>query len=885
MAFRAITDGSRLLLAGATAFAILATVPAAGAAPRRPRANKKPSAKAPALPALVSLTLEPGDNTLSGPQASQRVILTGRYADGSERDLTRGAKFFSLDPKVIAVSPDGIVRSMADGAGRVQASLGAKRAIAKFTIKESAAKTPVSFADDINPILTKAGCNQGACHGAQYGKGGFKLSLTGYEPDLDYLAIVKDAEGRRITPTEPDASLLLQKAAMTVPHGGGPRFKVNSQPYSTIKRWLEQGAPGLAKQEPEVARIEVFPAERQLTLKGEQQLVIRAYLSDGRVEDVTHKAQLNALNDAVAEVDSDGLITMVGKGETAIMVRYRGQAAVSRVMLPYATIARYPAQPAHNFVDGLVANKWKKLGLLPSDLCTDHEFIRRLYLDVLGVLPAPEEVTRFLADREPTKRAKLIDDVLNRPEYVDFWTYKWADLLRVNRDKLGGEKGMWAFYYWIRAAFRDNKKADEFVKELLTAQGSTYTTGQANYFRVANNPADLAETTSQVFLGIRMQCAKCHHHPFEKWSQDDYYSMAAYFARVGSKNSSEFGLFGGETVVRVNSGGEVGHPKTGRRMEPKPLDAPPADDPVDRRRALAAWLTSKENMMFSRNIVNRYWGYLMGRGIVDPIDDMRVTNPPSNPELLDALAKDFSANGFDFKHLLRTILNSRTYQLSANATPENKMDNTFATHYTVKRLTAEQLLDAINFATGTQDKFQNIPLGTRAIQLPDTAYNNYFLDTFGRPTRIITCECERVVEPNMAQALHLMNGDLVNQKIADGQGRLSKAIAANKADTEIINELYLATYARQPTADETKSALKAIEEVLHPELVKPIEAPRGTSGVVRRDAKAPPAAEPSAPPTPAAAPLKTNEMTAARKEALEDLLWALLNSREFLFNH
>jgi hypothetical protein len=396
---------------------------------------------------------------------------------------------------------------------------------------------------------------------------------------------------------------------------------------------------------------------------------------------------------------------------------------------------------------------------------------------------------------------------------------------------------MWSFYNWLRTAFRENKPMDQFARELITAQGSAYTTGPANYFRVASNPADLAETTSQVFLGVRMACAKCHHHPFEKWTQDDYWQMAAFFARVGLKGSQEFGIFGGEQVVRLNATGEVANPRTGKVMKPTPLDGQPSDDPLDRRRALAAWMTAPDNTFFARNLVNRYWGYLMGRGIVEPVDDMRVTNPPSNPELLDALAREFAANGFDVKKLLRRILTSEVYQLSSNPTPENKQDEVFYTKYAVKRMAAEELLDAINFATGTTDKFPNLPAGMRAVQLPDPNVQNYFLDTFGRPPRQITCECERTAEPNMAQALHLMNSDFVQNKVASGSGRVAKLLAAKKSDEEIVDELYLVTFSRVPSPDERTKAILTVSQ-----------APN-------------------------------------KKEGFEDLLWALLNSREFVFKH
>jgi hypothetical protein len=482
--------------------------------------------------------------------------------------------------------------------------------------------------------------------------------------------------------------------------------------------------------------------------------------------------------------------------------------------------------------------KWKELGLTPSALCSDEEFFRRIHVDGIGTLPKTEDIQSFLADRAPDKRVKAIDRVLNRPEFIDFWALKWGDLLRINRDFLQ-ERGMWSFHNWVRGCIRDHKPVDEMVRDIVTAQGSTFTEGPANYFLVANNPADWAETTSQLFLGVRIGCARCHHHPFEKWSQDDYYGMTAFFVRLGTKGSQEFGIFGGERVVYLRSNGEQGHPRKGGIVPPHPLDGAKMDDPIDRRFQLARWLTAAENPFFTRNIVNRFWGYLMGRGLVEPLDDMRATNPASNPELLDALAKDFADHRFQLKHLLRTIMNSRAYQLSGQAAPANQADasNVHYTRFGVRRLTAEQLADALDFATDTREKYRGLPLGTRAIQLPDSRVPSFFLDVFGRPSRQITCECERTVQPNIAQALHLLNSDYLNKKIGDPKGRIESMFKAKKPLAEMVNALYMVTLSRPPQGEELNRAMHWI-------------------GMA---------------PTP--------------REGVQDLLWTLLNSREFLFNH
>jgi hypothetical protein len=578
----------------------------------------------------------------------------------------------------------------------------------------------------------------------------------------------------------------------------------------------------------------------------QQQIIVEATWSDGRKEDVTRTAQYDSLNDALAKVTPDGLVTASDKGETYVMIRFCGQAIVFAATVPFGSsnnlLAGSPNQTSEftrrNFIDDLLLAKWQSLGLRPSPACDDATFLRRIYLDTIGTLPTPEEVRAFLADNAADKRPRAIDRALERPEFVDFWALKWGDLLRNNRD-IVQEKGMWSFHNWIRAAIRDNRPLDAFARDILTAQGSTFMDGPTNYYRIGNAPADWSETTSQVFLGVRVQCAKCHHHPFEKWSQDDYYGLAAFFARLGTKTSQEFGLFGRETVIYLKSNGEQTHPRKGGVVKPHPLDGPTVDDPFDRRRQLAEWLTTKDNPFFARNLVNRFWGYYLGRGLVEPLDDLRATNPASNVELLDALAKDLGEHNFDMKHLLRTIMNAGGYQLSSTITPGNEADreNVYFARHTVKRLTAEQMADAVDYATGTQEKYAGLPLGTRAIQLPDTAVRSYFLDTFGRPPRQLTCECERTVKPNIAQALHLVNGDFVNAKIAKADGRIGKLFTAKKPVGEIVEELYLVTLSRPPKAEEAQKALDWIGKAANP------------------------------------------------RAGVEDLLWVLLNSREFVFNH
>jgi hypothetical protein len=797
----------------------------------------EPAAEPPKA-ALRSLTVFPAKIDLDGPRAEQRVVVLGEYADGRRWDLSRDARFASAAPKVAAVDASGVVRAAGDGEATVTVQAGGQSATVPVKVRHAAAEVPVSFVREVVPLLTKAGCNQGACHGASLGRGGFRLSLLGYDPAFDHKEIVQSAEGRRVVLSDPERSILLQKPSLVMEHGGGERFAVGSRPYETLSRWLEDGAPEPEAKPPAVTALEVWPAKRVMVPGERQQLAVRATWGDGRAEDVTATAQFDALNEGVASVTPAGLVTARARGETHVMIRFGGQVAVARVTLPYSHVANYPDVPANNFIDEKLIAKWKDLGLTPSPPCSDEEFFRRVHLDAIGTLPAAADVKAFLADKDPDKRKKAIDKVLDRPEFVDYWALKWGDLLRINRDALD-EKGMWSFYNWVRASLRDGKPVDEFARDIITAEGSTFTNGPANFYRVARDPLDWSEATAQVFLGVRLQCAKCHHHPFEKWSQDDYYGMSAFFVRLGTKRSQEFGIFGQETVVHLRPTGEQTHPRKGGVVKPHPLDGPETDDPFDRRRKLAEWLTAKDNPFFAKNIVNRFWGYTMGRGLVEPLDDMRATNPASNPELLDALAKDFVDHKYDLKHLLRTILNSRAYQLSSLKTEGNAADagNVYHTRYTVKRLTAEQLADALDFATGTREKYQGLPLGTRAIQLPDTKVRSFLLDTFGRPPRQITCECERTAQPNIAQALHLLNGDFLNKKIAAPAGRVEALLKAKAPLPAVVEELYLVTLSRPPQPGETIRAIDWVKK-----------AP--TEG-----------------------------------EGVQDLLWVLLNRSEFLFNH
>jgi hypothetical protein len=819
------------------ALAIGSVVAVGGTAYAAPRLKPvAPPVKAAPAPRLLGLSVSPPVVQLSGPEARQQLLVTGTFSDGTERDLTTGTQYFA-DPKLGAVTAAGVVTPRADGSGFVGVKAGGRLLKVPLVVKSARTFPPTRLVTDVVPLFTKNGCNQGACHGAAAGQKGFKLSLRGYDPALDFDQLTKEKAGARINKQDPDASLLLQKATGAVPHGGGPRFKKGSYEYNILARWIREAAPG-----PDAALsitdVTVAPAERVVPQPGlTQQLQVTAKYSDGSTRDVTRWARFSSNNDAVASVDDvTGRVKAQQGGDSAIMVSYGGFVKVARVLVPVQAKAPvdYAKLPRANFIDDLVLRKLAQLRVEPSPLCSDAEFLRRASLDVIGTLPTPEEVERFLADRSPDKRAKLVDALLERPEFVDYRALKLSDLFRVNSQYLSQE-GADSWYRWIRNRVRENAPYDAIVRELLTARGSGFHVGPANYYRINDDTEKLAEATSQSFLGVRLNCAKCHNHPFERWQQKDYFGLAAFFARVGRKGGPEFA----EEQVVIRNDGEVKHPKTGQVLAPAFLGAGEAkiEPGEDRRVALANWLASKENVQFARVAVNRLWADLFGRGIVDPVDDFRVTNPPANDALLEALAKKYVELNYDAKAMLRLMLNSRAYQLSSEIRPSNARDVSHFARAYMKRLPAEVLADALDAATGKQSRYGQLPTGTRAIQIPDSRIGSYLLDVFGRPKREIVCSCERDPQPNLSQMLNLVNGGDLNNRIASGDGRIAKALKANLTDDQIVTQLYLATLSRPPKPEELKLAQAQIKK------------------------------------------------TGDRKTALEDLLWAMINTQEFIFNH
>jgi hypothetical protein len=707
----------------------------------------------------------------------------------------------------------------------------------------SAGARIVTFERDVIPVLTRDGCNAGACHGKARGQNGFQLSLLGFDANFDYAAITQEARGRRVFPAAPEESLLLQKPSARLPHGGGKRLEPGGSHYELMKRWIELGMPRTPPDAPRLKSIRVAPTERRMAQNEEQQLVVTADYTDGTSHNVTDMAAFQSNESAVVAVSLDGLIKASAiPGEAAITARFMGTFATCEVTIPLpgtVPAESYAQLPQQNFIDGLVWQKLQKLGITPAGPAPDSTFLRRAYLDAIGRLPNPAETRAFLADTSADKRARLVDQLLERPEYADHWANKWVDLLRPNPYRVG-IKAVLNLDAWIRDAFRQNLPYDEFVRQLVAARGSTFRDGAATLFRDRRAPDEAAPMISQLFLGIRLECAKCHHHPFEAWGQDDFYGFAAYFSRIGRKGTGlSPPISGSEEILFTAKTGQVKHPLTGQVVPPKPLfgSAPAANDPeTEPREILASWITAPENPFFGRVIANRVWTDLMVRGLVEPVDDLRATNPPSNGPLLDALADDFRRHGHDLRHLIRTIMTSYVYGLSSTPGERNTADlRNYSRHYR-QRLRAEVLLDAVVDITEVPENFDAAPPRSRADAIWTHRVTSLFLETFGRPDPNQDPPCERNDDTSMVQALHLMNAPGLQAKLSSDSGRVKRLAENDLVADKIIEELYLLTYSRYPTEEERSVALELFEP--------------GAAGCRR---------------------------------AIEDLLWALLNSAEFVF--
>ena len=754
------------------------------------------------------------------------------------RDVTREASFRSLSPAVVTIDPTGLMTPLADGETEVAIEFGGETKRVAVRVSGMKNGRPVDFATDIVPILSRAGCNSGGCHGKAGGQNGFQLSLFGFDNDFDYDAIAKEGRGRRIFASSTSRSLLLAKATGASPHGGGSRFGLDSEAAQSMERWIELGAPASSPDSPRVVKLHVAPTERVLNRDGRQQLAVTAEYSDGSRRDVTRQSEFSSNLDPVAGVDEDGFVTATGQsGEAAIMVRYVGHVAVFQAIVPHGkSLDSLPEFTANNYVDELAAEKWMKLGLQPSPLSDDATFLRRLTIDLCGRLPTVEETRAFMEDNSGSKRREVIDRLLDSPDYPAYFAMRWGAILR-NSKLAGADQASYAFHNWIKDMIARNRPYDEFVRGVVAAAGEWQDAPAINWYWQTRDDQlhSVTADTAQVFLGIRLQCARCHHHPYERWGQEDYYGLAGFFTRLGRKS------FGQPPPYFASSSVTTGekNPLTGKVPEPKFLDGEygkftPEDDP---RHALVDWMAKPDNPFFARVLVNRLWGHFMGRGLVNEVDDMRESNPPSNPKLLDALAKDFVDHKFDVRHIVRTLVNSRVYQLSSAPTEHNKDDRQNFARFYARRLIAEVLLDAVDQTTGTRTRFGNIADSARAVDLPHEGFGSYFLDTFDRPKRVSGCECERSSGATLAQVLLLANSDELENKLSSGDGRIAKLVADKKPIPEIIDELYLSAFARRPHDRERETSVKYVES--------------------QED----------------------------KRQALEDILWTIVNSKEFLFNH
>ena len=791
-----------------------------------------------------TLRIFPTAVQLTTTEATQRLIVQRCRGDHVLTQVHEGVRWESSAPQIVKVQA-GVAVPVSNGQAILTARVGEQAATVEVMVTGQQQEFQWSFRNHVESVLSKSGCNGGACHGARAGQNGFRLTLFGFDLAADYSYLTRQARGRRIVPGDPGRSMLLTKPTGMLPHKGGVRFEVKDLEYRVLAEWIASGTPGPSDEDPVIERVEVFPKHSRQKPGIQQQLVVLAHFSDGHCEDVTRWAKYTSLNSNVAAIGKHGLVDVTGAGEGAIKVWYLNHNQLAFLSVPYANDVPsevFANSARHNFVDDLILDKLASLNLPPSPVCDDATFIRRAFLDTLGILPTAKETREFLADPAPDKRSTLVDQLLARPEFVDYWAYHWSDLLLVTGAR-SRPKAVQAYYGWIRDQVADNLPWDKLVYELVTASGSTFENGAANFYALHQSPEEMAETVSQAFMGLSINCAKCHNHPLEKWTNDQYYGMAGMFARVrGKKWGGDFrnDSFQGERVIFSDVRGEIVQPSLGKPQPPRPLDAPPVafDDMADRRLYLARWLTSPENPYFTRAIANRVWANFFGVGLVEAVDDLRLTNPASNEILLDAIANYLVENQFDLKELMRVILKSAAYQRSSIALPENAADSRFYSHYYPRRLKAEVLLDAMSTVTDVPSQFKDKERGTRALQLADASVDSYFLSTFGRPDRIITCDCERTDEPSMTQVLHLYNGDTLNAKLQAKDNVVDDLLRLD-APEQIVNEAYLRALSRLPT-----------------------DAQRDRLVAFLKDA---PAEE--------------------KRAVVEDLFWSVLSSREFLFNH
>lgn len=783
---------------------------------------------------LQKLTVDPPQVNLTTAQDRQLLVVQAAYADGVTRDVAAHASYVLANPALVRREGQTLY-PVADGQTELKVEFGGQAVTIPVKVEKAAEGRSISFKLDVMPVFMKANCNTGSCHGAARGKDGFRLSLFGFDPDGDYHRILREQPGRRIDLAVPEASLLIEKSIGAVPHTGGKRFERQSELCATLIEWISAGCPQDPAKVATCTGIELYP--KSGVLDGEnatQQVTVRATYSDGTDRDVTSLALFLSNNDNSATISPDGVITAHNRGEAFIMARFSTYTVGSHfVVLPKGLVWEDKPLAARNYIDEFVNLKLKQLRMEPSPRCSDEEFLRRAYLDLVGLLPSEEEYVRFMSSTEPDKRDKLIDELIARKEFTELWVSKWAEWLMMRSSNIVSYKSIVLYYNWLSEQISNNVPLDQMVRSILSANGGTFKNPPANFYQLEQDRLKVAENVAQVFMGMRTQCAQCHNHPFDRWTQDDYYSFAAFFAQIGRKVGEDYR----EQIIFNSGGGEVNHPVGGRVMAPAFLGGGPADVAgKDRREVLADWLASPRNPYFAQNFANRIWQHFFGIGIIEPVDDVRISNPASNAPLLAELSKRFTESNYDFKGLVRDICRSEAYQRSTQTNPSNELDERNFAHQTLRRIKAESMLDVISQVTNTKDKFRGLPLGARATQIADGATTDYFLTTFGRATRETACSCEVKMEPTLSQALHLLNGETTNIKIQQG-GLIAQWQQQGLTPPQIVEKLYVRCLSRKPTAEE-QAAL----------------APLFAEG---QDVK----------------------------RSLEDVFWSLLNSREFIFNH
>lgn len=784
--------------------------------------------------AQAALRVTPGLIVLESPEASEQILVSETRSDGLILDLTRGVTYEVAVPQIVTVDATGQVLPLAEGKTEIIIRQSSSETRVAVEVRGIDKPRPIVFEQQVLPILTKAHCNSGGCHGKAEGQNGFKLSVFGSNVAADHDALVTEARGRRIFLSDPKQSLLLRKAIADVPHGGGRRIEPGDRRYRRLLRWIVEGAGLSGDETAQVSSIAVEPEQQILAPGGAQQLRIVATDRAGRRYGVTAEAEYDSNAATIATADRHGLVQAdTIPGEAAVLVRYLGHVAVCRITIPRSGV-QFVRPPENNFIDRLVWDKLQRLGIPPSGLADDATFLRRVFLDTIGTLPMAAEAREFLADTDPAKRSRLVDRLLQREEYADYCTMRWSDLLRIDKDRVTAQ-GAVAMTRWLRRQFAENRPYDSFARDVLTVLGPTQAEGPGSFYKVLDAPDVLARSISQLFLGVRIECAQCHHHPSERWGQDDYYGLAGFFTGIGRKT-----LPSGRMAIFTQAGGDLKHPRTGEVVATRALGAAAADFTrvSDRRLPLAAWMTSADNPFFATAISNRLWAHYFGRGLVEPIDDLRATNPATNEPLLAALAAHMREVKYDLKAFTRTLLNSRAYQLESRTSPDNAGDEQNYSHAAHKALPAEVLLDALCQITAAPEKFNGWPEGYRAIQIWDNRMPSYFFRIFGRPVRSSVCECERSNEPSISQALHLMNSSEVMEKIRSRAGRARQLADSSLAPAALVDELYLTALARFPRDTERSLLLPAF---------------------ARADA--------------------------VRRAAVEDVLWMLLNTKEFLYNN